>query len=75
MRQKEIVFFSAIIRGEGREVASKLSQQRGSPQQYVPIAETTQSEHHKGDHRYGIKQAAGYARIVPSPTTTASPPT
>ena len=42
---------------------------------YVPIAETTQREHHKGDHRYGIKQAAGYARIVPSPTTTASPPT
>ena len=41
----------------------------------VPIAETTQSEHHRGDHRYGIKQAAGYARIVPSPTTTASPPT
>ncbi len=25
--------------------------------------------------KYGIKQAAGYARIVPSPTTTASPPT
>ena len=42
---------------------------------YLPNAETTQRGHHKGDHRYGIKQAAGYARIVPSPTTTASPPT
>ena len=42
---------------------------------YVPNAETTQREHHKGDHRYGIKEAAGYARIFPSPTTTASPPT
>jgi hypothetical protein len=41
---------------------------------YVPFAEATLREHHKGDHRYGIKQVAGYARIVPSPTTTASPP-
>jgi hypothetical protein len=32
----------------------------------------TQSQ---GDHRYGIKQAAGYARIVPLPPITASPPT
>jgi hypothetical protein len=31
--------------------------------------ETTQREHYKGDHRYGIKQAAGYARRVPSPPT------
>jgi hypothetical protein len=37
--------------------------------------ENTQREHYKGDHRYGIKQAVAYARIVPSPATTASPPT
>jgi hypothetical protein len=26
---------------------------------YLPNAETTQRGHHKGDHRYGIKQATG----------------
>jgi len=26
-------------------------------------------EHHKSDHRYGIKQAGRYTRILPSPAT------